>query len=303
MDAGWPFGPYPPGGLEPLGPHVTAYHAGGFPLSNSAIVRGREGTLVFDPNCFRFARELRAGIEGMGERPRWVIVSHAHDDHTMGTVLFSPPALVTAHARARDRLQRNVEEGYLPGLQYRDGYPGAEREARGVKVLVPQRTVASPTTMELGGGVQVHLFPEEPAHTDGDLWAFVEPDGIALCGDLWYSRCEPYVGSGSVHGSLRALARIRDARPGRCLPGHGPAGTIAPAGEDPVERHLRWVLDEAARAVDAGLTGRGLRERVRRRFEDRRARPGGAGFAVEIPGFLEVTASAAERDVRAGDGG
>ncbi|HZD80144.1 MAG TPA: MBL fold metallo-hydrolase, partial [Actinomycetota bacterium] len=197
MDAmPWPFGPYPPGGLEELGPHVIAYYAGGFPASNSAIVRGTEGALVFDPNCFRFAEELRAAADEIGIRPGVTVLSHAHDDHTMGTERFSPPARVLSRSKARERLQRNLSEGRRPGAQYERGYPGAAREAEGVRIVVPGETVERPTVLDLGGGVTVRLQPEELAHTDGDLWALVEPDGVALCGDLWYARCEPYVGSG-----------------------------------------------------------------------------------------------------------
>ncbi len=299
----WPFGAYPPGGLEVLGPHVTAYYAGGFPASNSAIVRGAETAVVFDPNCFRFARELRAAVDAAGPPLGRVILSHAHDDHTMGTELFAPPVPVAARANARDRLQRNAEEGLPPGAQYERGYPGAAEEGARVRVVVPDETVEAPVTLDLGGGVLVHLRPEEPAHTDGDLWALVEPDGIALCGDLWYARCEPYVGSGSVLGLLRAMGRIRQVDARRCLPGHGPAARMEPTGADPVERYLRWLLDQVARAIGTGAAGSALRREIRRRFEEQRSRPGGIDFPVQIPGFLEVTAAAAERDVRAGDDG
>ncbi|HEX9123007.1 MAG TPA: MBL fold metallo-hydrolase, partial [Actinomycetota bacterium] len=238
----WPFGAYPPRGLDPLGPNVTAYHAGGFPASNSAIVRGRDATLVFDANCFRFADELRAAVDKAGPPVRDLVLSHAHDDHTMGAERFAPPARVLARASACARLQRNVVEGSAPGVQYERGYPGAAEEGRRVRIVVPEREIERPETVELGGGVRVHLRPEEPAHTDGDLWAFVEPDDVILCGDLWYVDCEPYVGSGSVRGLLRAIGRIREAGARVHLPGHGPAGRLGPASTDPVERHLAWVL-------------------------------------------------------------
>lgn len=296
---GWPFGSYPPGGLQALGPHVTAYYAGGFPASNSAIVRGTEATLVFDPNCFRFARELRDAVDASGPPLRQVIVSHAHDDHTMGSELFAPPAHVLARMNTRERLQRNIIDGSVPGTQYEAGYAGAAEEGAAVRIVVPDQTIEAPATLDLGGDVLVHLRPEGPAHTDGDLWAFVEPDGVALCGDLWYARCEPYVGSGSVIGLLDAVGRIRALGSDRCLPGHGPARSIEPIGVDPVDRYLRWMLDRVAEAVRGGLTGRELGRTIRRAFEEQRSRTGGIDFPVRIPGFLEVTAAAAERDVRA----
>jgi len=268
-------------------------------MANSAIVRGTEASLVFDPNCFRFGRALRAAFEAGGGPPaREVVYSHAHDDHTMGAELFSPPARVHARRAARHRLERGVSEGLVPGSQYEVGYPGAADEGRGVRVVLPDVLVDVPASLDLGE-VLVCLRPVGPAHTNGDLWVFVEPDGVALCGDLWYAQCEPYVGSGSVRGLLEAIGQIREAKARVHVPGHGPVGRIGPPGTDPVERYLRWLLEEASRAIDDGLSGERLRARVRARFEEQRQRPGAIDFLVRLPGFLEVTAAAAERDIRA----
>lgn len=294
---GWPFGRYPPRGLVTLGRHVTAFHADGFPIANSAIVRGTDATLVFDANCFRFAAALRTAVEADGPPARELVLSHAHDDHTMGAMHFAPPARVLSTSQARKRLQRNVFEGLVPGAQYAAGYTNAEEEGRAVRVVIPDGDVTGPTEIDLGGGVLVHLRPEGPAHTDGDLWALVEPDGVVLCGDLWYRECEPYVGSGSVVGLLHALESIREAKARVYLPGHGPAGRIGPRGADPVERYCRWVLDQTADGLARGLSGGDLRREIRSRFEARRGVEGGLDIRLTVPGFLEVTVGAALRDL------
>jgi cyclase len=295
----WPFGAYPEGGLVALGPHVTAYHPDGFPLSNSAIVRGSEATLVFDANCFRFAVALREATRHEGPPLRDLVLSHAHDDHWMGAELFAPPALVHARTAVRDRLQRNAAEGIVPGAQYVRGYPTAEAEGRRVRLVLPEVLVEEGSEVDLGGGVVVHLRPVGPAHTEGDLWAFVEPDGVALCGDLWYVDCEPFVGSGSVVGLLRAIDQIRGSNARIHLPGHGPARALGPAGTDAAERYLTWVLHETTEAVGRGVRGDALREHVRAGFEEQRVRPGGVDMPFRLPGFLEVTVAAAERDAGA----
>jgi glyoxylase-like metal-dependent hydrolase (beta-lactamase superfamily II) len=296
----WPFGPYPVGGLVPLGPHVTGFHAEDFPLSNSAIVRGTDATLVFDPNCLGSARSLHAAVAAGGPAAHEVVFSHAHDDHWMGAELFAPPATVHARPEVRDRLQRTLDQGRIPGAQYERRRPGAEAEGRGVRVVLPDVLVRSEASVDLGGGVVVRLYPAPPAHTDGDLWALVEPDGVALCGDLWFVNCEPFVGSGSVRGLLDAIAWIRQAGAAIHLPGHGPAARLGRAGTDPAERYLAWVLEATADAVGRGLGGRELGTDVRGRFEDQRSRPGGVDVGLSLPGFLETTAAAAERDLRPG---
>ena len=224
----WPFGAYPTGGLLALGPHVTAYHAESFPLSNSAIVRGADATLVFDANCFGSARALRAAVDVTGPPVRDLVLSHAHDDHWMGAELFAPPATVHARLQVRERLRRTVSEGRVPGAQYRRG-SDALGEDREVRVVLPDVVVEADSSIELGGGVVVHLRSVGLAHTDGDLWALVEPDDVVLCGDLWFVDCEPLVGSGSVRGLLDAIGAIRQADAGLHLPGHGPAARLGPA--------------------------------------------------------------------------
>src|SRR3990170_890715 len=293
----WPFGAYPTGGLLALGPHVTAYHAESFPLSNSAIVRGADATLVFDANCFGSARALRAAVDVTGPPVRDLVLSHAHDDHWMGAELFAPPAVVHARLQVRERLRRTASEGRVPGAQYRRG-PDALGEDREVRVVLPDVVVETDSSIELGGGVVVHLRSVGLAHTDGDLWALVEPDDVVLCGDLWFVDCEPLVGSGSVRGLLDAIGAIRQADAGLHLPGHGPAARLGPAGTDPAERCLVWVLEATADAVGRGLAGPALGAEVRERFEDQRARRGGVDVPLRLPGFLETTAAAAERDLR-----
>ncbi len=293
---GWPFGEYPEGGLERLGPHVIAYYGDAYPVSNAAIVRGTEGTLVFDANMLRFARTLRAAVDAGGGPPlRDLVLSHHHDDHTVGAMHFSPPARTSARAYVRTRLTAWAQEDPSVWVgEYRDMYDGVEREALELRIVVPEVVVEEPVTVDLGGGVLVRLRPEPEAHTKGDLWGFVEPDGVALCGDLWFNECEPYLGSGSVEGALAAVARLREAEAAVYLPGHGRAAPMPPAGEDPVERYCEWLLAEVAAAVSRGLSGEDLKATVRASYDGQ----GRVRFPFAIPGFLEDSVEAAERDVR-----
>lgn len=288
--ARWPFGEYPEGGLEELGPHVTAYYADAFPVSNSAVVRGADATLVFDSNTLRFARALRAAVDARPGSPlRDLVLSHAHGDHAHGAMHFSPPAATWARRWTRDRLAFWSEHDLSPYVEeYRERYPGAEEEYAQVRIVVPERVVEAPETIDLGGGVLVHLRPEPTAHTQGDLWALVEPDAAVLCGDLWFNGCEPYLGHGSVEGCLDAIGHMREVEARVHLPGHGRAGRIPEQGRDMMERFCVW-LREATRAhIEAGLAGAELKKGVRAEFEDQKtASDDPITFDYEIPGFLE----------------
>lgn len=298
MKIGWPFGEYPRDGVERLGPNVLAYYGSDYPVSNAAIVSGSEARLVFDANIARFARALRSHVDaGDGPPLQHLVLSHYHDDHTFGAMHFAPPARTYARAYTRERLEGFAAEDpatWREDFEQDLGSEGAE-EIAGVRIVVPDTIVEADASIELGGGVVVHLNPVAEAHTRGDLWAFVEPDGVALCGDLWFKDCEPYMGSGSVAGALDAIARIRETGARVHLPGHGGSGTLAPQpGQDPVERYCRWLLDQVAEFPD--LTGPQLAAAVRARYEQERDRPNGVAFPLAIPGFLEESVKAAERD-------
>ncbi len=280
--SGWPFGDYPEGGLERLGPHVTAFYSDTMPLSNSAIVRGTGATLVFDSNVGGFADRLLDAVNVGGPPLAHLVLSHVHEDHTLGAGRFVPPARALARRYTCDKL---AERATGPSRTGRSEPPG--------DVVVPDEVVEEERSLDLGGGVVVQLRPfPGAAHTRGDLWAFVEPDGVGLSGDLWFNACEPYFGSGSVTGAVAAVRSLRDAGAGIYLPGHGRAGVIS--REDPIERFGRWLLEQ----VEAlpGLGGEALAAEVRRRYEA----SDDVSFPYSVSGFLERNVEAAARDVRRG---
>lgn len=292
----WPFGTYPPGGLRQLGPHVTAFHGAGWPYPNSAVIRGRDGLLVFDANLPWIAPVLRAALDEDTSAPplTHLVLSHAHGDHAHGASWFAPPARAWARAFTRDQLAAYSDEDREEEVDfYADVFAGAADAYRDLRIVVPEEIVEAERTIDLGG-VAVRLVPEPLAHTAGDLWAVVEPDGIVLAGDLWCNEVEGYLGDGSVAGEVAAIGHLRDAG-GVCLPGHGPPGAITPG--DPLQRYAEWILERTAEGMGAGLSGADLQHDVRAVYD------GGVsetfGFRVyPRPGFLEAAVESVEEAAR-----
>jgi glyoxylase-like metal-dependent hydrolase (beta-lactamase superfamily II) len=296
-EQGWPFGPYPPGGLRPLGPNVTAFHGDTWPFPNCAAVRGRDGLLVFDASLPWIAPTLRAALDADGEAPplTHLVLSHVHGDHAHGGAWFSPPARTWARAFTRDRLAEWTDEDRDEEVEfYSDAFAGAAEAYRDLRIVVPDETVEAERVIDLGG-VTVRLVPEPVAHTAGDLWAVVEPDGIVLAGDLWCNDFEGYLGDGSVAGEVSAIDHLRDAG-GVCLPGHGLPGPIT--RDDPLQRYARWILERTAQGMERGLAGEELQRDVRAAFD------GGVAptFAFSVrkhPGFLEAAVESVEEAANA----
>ncbi len=178
-------------------------------------------------------------------------------------------------------------------LEQAEGHPEAQQwYEEEFRLVVPDRGVEEPTTIELGGGVEVRLQPEVTAHTPGDLWARVEPDGVVLCGDLWFHDFEPWLGLGALEGSLEALGRMR-AADGLChLPGHGLAGRLE--SSDKMICYIGWIQEHVRLALGSGLTGTALATRLREEFD----REPPVRFALPIEGFLEDAVAGAEEAAR-----
>jgi glyoxylase-like metal-dependent hydrolase (beta-lactamase superfamily II) len=293
----WPFGPYPAEGLRRLGPHVTAFHGSGWPYPNSAVIRGGEGLLVFDANLPWIAPVLRASLDGDSIAPplTHLVLSHAHGDHAHGSAWFAPPARTWARAFARDRLAAySLEDREEEIAFYSDAFPGAAEAYRDLRIVVPEETVEAERVIDLGG-VTVRLVPEPIAHTAGDLWAVVEPDGVVLAGDLWCKDIEGYLGDGSVAGAAAAIDHLRDAG-GVCLPGHGPAAAIE--ADDPFQRYALWILERTTEARGRGLAGEDLQREVRAAFDAQADEPGAVGFPVRDASFLEEAVASVEEAAR-----
>jgi cyclase len=296
----WPFGDFPPGGLEPLGPHTMAFYASGFPYANSAIVAGSDSILVFDANIFHYGKDLKAAVDHRHPGlPVQLVISHAHADHTDGSMYFVPPArsLATEFTRGRLAWWRDQDQT-ARNAEYQSAYPQTAEWYRDFRMVIPEQTVGSRKVIDLGGSVSVQLLPEGPAHTVADLWGLVEPDGVALCGDLWFNNCEPYLASGSIDGSLAAITHLRSAQARVYLPGHGRAGQLQDG--DRMERFCRWIQERVRAGLERGHKGEELQRAVRAEFEAESRDPNGIRFAFTWPDFLEQGV-AAEELVIAGD--
>lgn len=261
-------------------------------MSNAAIVRGADASLVFDTANLRHARTLRVAVP---ETPplREVVISHMHGDHAHGAMHFQP-VRVWSRTFTRDRLAFWAEHDLGPyGEEYERYLPGAREEYERLRIVVPDTVLDERGAIDLGGGVVVRLFPEATAHTPGDLWALVEPDGVALCGDLWFNAVEPNISQGSIEGSLAALARLREARAEVYLPGHGPAGRLEP--DDMMERFCAWLGASIDGHMNEGSSGEALAQAVREEFEEQKTSSDDPiAFAFEWEDALEGAVGRAE---------
>lgn len=225
------------------GVHAYVQPEGGWCVSNSGIVRGAERSVVVDTAAtVERAELLRTEVERIaGSRVTTVVDTHMHGDHTFGNCVFAPEATFVSHDNAR----RGMAEAGLgltrlwPDVKWGD-----------VQVTLPQITFADRLTLHTGD-TTVELAHLGPAHTTGDVVAWLPEQKVLFAGDIVMNGATPFCLMGSVEGTLRAIRRLADLRPAVVVPGHGPV--CGPEVLDTCARYLRWVQRLAEDALTHGV--------------------------------------------------
>jgi cyclase len=233
-------------GLRVVGDGVHAYVQpdGGWCVNNAGLVHdGGTALLVDTAATHARALALRDAVRGVTARPPGVVVNtHHHGDHTLGNAVFAPPATVVGHAAARlDMAAR--------GTALRHVWPGVQWGAQ--PLVLPDLTFTERLTVHAGRS-EVLLWHPGPAHTTGDVVAWLPAQRVLFTGDIVMPGHTPFVLMGSVHGSLHAVAAMAALEPDIVVGGHGPVA--GPAALEATTAYLRWLDDLAGRALAAGLT-------------------------------------------------
>lgn len=174
--------------------------------------------------------------------PRTVVNTHHHGDHTYGNGVFAPEAVVVGHdACRRDQL--------AAGRQLHRVWP--HHDFGDIRITAPTLTYHDRLTVRVGG-VEVRIVHPGAAHTLGDSFVHLPDRGIVFTGDLVFHGITPFVSTGSLSGSLRALELLRSLDASVVVPGHGPV--TDPSVYDTTERYLRYVTEVAAEGRARGHT-------------------------------------------------
>jgi cyclase len=214
-------------------------------LNNTGIVTAADGVLAVDATSTeRRTRALLAAIADVSNAPiRTLVNTHHHGDHTNGNCLFAD-ATVVGHRNCRD----NVLAQSIGGLEAVFGdVPWGDLTIRAPEVVFDDR-------VDVFAGdrlVELHYIGG-PAHTTGDVVAWLPEERVLFSGDLVFNGGTPFVLMGSVIGAIESLERVRAFDAQTIVPGHG--DVCGPEVIDVGDGYLRFVAEAAVNAVAAGLT-------------------------------------------------
>lgn len=235
------------------GVHAWVQPDGSWWVNNAGAVTGGGEVLIVDTcaTADRTTAFLDAVRAATDEAPvRFAVNTHQHGDHTYGNCLLPASSTLIGHPHMRAGLGQDPVIDGCPPLwsPVPDWGPVTRR--------LPDLTVSGPCTVHLGDRcVELH-HPGGPAHTDGDLVAWLPEERILFSGDLVFAGLTPLVFMGSVPGALAALDWLASFGPQVLVPGHGPVLTgpdIARSlGEQ--RRYYELVLDVADVGLRDGLS-------------------------------------------------
>lgn len=218
-----------------LNDHIykLAADGGGYTIKVIASI-GEDGALLVDTGSHRTAADLRIALETIGgAAPKFVINTHAHEEHTGGNVLFAGRAVFIGHASLRYRLTHGsyvfneFPDNALPSISFTD-------------------------SMSLRfNGEDIKLIAYPGAHDDGDIIIWFTGSKIICVGAL--SNYPHFPSVDGVGGTAvkypETVERLLAILPEdvTVIPGHGEDHSMAEF------RAFHKMLVETREAVRAGL--------------------------------------------------
>lgn len=241
--------------LRQLAPNVYAYQQQGGTgflnagISNAGLFVGEDGLVVLDALGFPLQTKafIAAAKQATGGKPFLQLIdTHHHGDHVAGNQFFLP-APILSHPYCRQEVLKAMpntpaswpkQEGLADGTEVR-------------KLTPPSITFEDNLTCYIGGNAVEFKFMG-PAHTWGDLVAYLPQHKILFAGDVAFFHLVPYAHNAHVSKWLEATDKIMKMDVDVIVPGHGPIGGKKDLAE--MAEYFRFLKVEAKKRYDAGMS-------------------------------------------------
>lgn len=253
-------------GLHDLGNGCFAYLQpdGGWGLSNAGLVVDGDQTLLIDTLMdLPLTREMLAGMRAAvpaAERIGTLLNTHANPDHTYGNQLVEGALIISSEACLEEMREQAKPDprGHFRRDWRKFGEAGAffnevmwtRFSDEGVVLTLPTRSFSGEFTLQVGDK-EVRLFEVGPAHTRGDVIAYVPGDKTVFAGDILFVDGHPVVWEGPFANWIAALDLMLGWDVETVVPGHGPI--TDKNGIRRVRSYLGFVQAEARKRYDAGM--------------------------------------------------
>lgn len=185
---------------------------------NIGAIVGMDGILIVDDDYKTVSPKLAEALKALGsEKPRFILNTHWHGDHTEGNQYFGKDSTIIAHANVRKRL---LDPPVVFGRKT-EAYPA---------FALPILTYMESMSIHINGE-EIRLVHFPNGHTDGDTIVFFKNANVVHLGDDFFVNRFPFVdldSGGSVQGLIANVAELIRQIPStaKIIPGHGPLASL-----------------------------------------------------------------------------
>jgi len=247
-------------GLHELGDSCFAYLQpdGGWGWSNAGLIVGDGVSLLVDTlfDLRLTAEMLESMVPAVTGAPITTVVNtHANGDHCYGNQLVTGAEIIASESAAHEMTE--VPPSMLAALTNAPGELGdlfrgffGSFEFEGITHTLPTRTFQHRLDLDVGGRL-VELIEVGPAHTSGDVIAYVPDARTVYTGDILFIGGTPIVWAGPLTNWINACDLMLGMDIETVVPGHGPL--TDKAGIVQVRDYLSFVQHEASARFEVGM--------------------------------------------------
>src|SRR5262245_10909370 len=253
ITVGFYFSPAP---AQDLGPHFKKIKDGIFVYAaklndpNCTIIQTQDGVVLIDSgNNPTDSLAVMKAIKQVTPQPvRYLINTEPHSDHTTGHFVFSPPALIVAHAGATD----SMKKAFNPKRNEKVMAESAEmREAfKGFRLVTPHIEYRDKLVLNVGDRT-FELYYLKNVHSEADSAIWLPKERVlftaASVSVKRFNNLREFV---SIPDTLNAIAMMKALQPEVVIPGHGPPGTVSILNN--METYYKTLLDRVGQMVKQG---------------------------------------------------
>jgi cyclase len=240
--------------LRQLAPNVYAYVQGGGPgisaagVSNPGMIAGSDYLLAIDATQgpIPAAAFIAASKQATGKDFGRLVNTHHHGDHVNGNQFFTH-AEILSHPYCRDECVKAAAT--TPKMW--DKAPGVAEGTEPRKLVPPSVTFKDDLTYFIGG-TEVQFKFAGPAHTWGDMMAYLPQYKILFAGDIGFFWVAPYANNSFITKWIETCDKIAGWDVDVIVPGHGPIGGKKELAE--MANYFRILGVEARKRYDAKMT-------------------------------------------------
>ena len=235
--------------MREVAPNVYAYFQaeGSWFLSNAGLIVGSDHSIVIDSlGTVSMNQAFLGQIKKVTNKPsRCLVNTHHHGDHIYGNHLFTG-ATTICHTRCREEI---LQGGDPDPARLSQVFPGFD--FTGIRITPPDITFENQLTLHLDER-EIRLLYYKPAHTIGDIIAWLPQDSVVFAGDLLFLYSTPLCMQGSFAGWIETMEAMANLDAKVYVPGHGPQ--CGKEGVTECHDYLVLLRDEARKRFDAGMS-------------------------------------------------